>query len=485
MLFLLLLWPVLASRAQVFDNSRKVDTLSLAERISIRTNLTDWLLTVPNIGVEFDLRKENWNRYAVNLNLRYRPRTSGTFVRPFVFNLFEATAEGRVYWRERKAEPSGYMKRHRHWIDKLFSCRSIMPSHPRWIFYRGGYVSYSDFSVLLGNKGWQGQAIMAGFTWGFVKPFVAFQNGNSIDMEFGFSAGLSYRKYDRYTVNEFTNCYPVTGKEGWGIAPYPVVRDIHAALVYRLGNYPIQKKYRWRYDVDLKYHEKRDSIYHAWWAAREQKFIRDSLYKVVAKDFKMLYDSCVDIRHQMEQDDIDAKSPKRLTQDSIAKRKQFIRDSIAARKDSIAREKAIKAGKPLPGAKYTERENRVKAAKASATKAQTKKKEKAVTDRERVKKMVAKQKKEAVKPDETKETAEKEAKTKTPKTATAKEQKVKATKEKATKQTAKVVEKDVDEMSDKEVKKLLQQQKAARAKANAERAKARMAERKAAKKAGN
>lgn len=460
MLLLLLVFACNFSlRAQVFDNSRKVDTLTLAERISIRTNMTDWLLTVPNIGVEFDLRKENWNRYAVNVNLRYRPRTSGTYVRPFVFNLFEATVEGRVYWHERKAEPSGYLKRHMHWYDKIFSCRTMMPSHPRWVFYRGGYISYSDYSLLFGTSGRQGTAVMAGFTWGFVKPFVAFQNGNSIDMEFGFSAGLAVGKYDTYTYNDFTNCYPKTGSEGWHFVKYPVIRDIHAALVYRLGHYPIQKKYRWRYDVDMDFRNKRDSIFNGWLARHEQQFIRDSLYAVVANDFRLMYDSCVNIRHIIEQQDIDAKSPKRLTQDSIKLRKQFIRDSIAARKDSIAREKAIKAGKPLPENKYTATQQKVKAAKAAAEKAkanQSKKK----AELERVKAQAARSKT-----------------TPAVKTKAASDGKTTARKDETENKAA--------TMSDKEAKKLLQQQKAARAKANAERAKQRMAERKAAAKAAS
>ncbi|MBQ0073457.1 MAG: DUF3575 domain-containing protein [Prevotella sp.] len=463
LLLLLFMMPAASLRAQVFDNSRQVDTLSIAERISIRTNLVDWGLTVPNIGVEFDLRKENWNRYAVGINLRYRPRTSGTYVRPFVFNLFEATLEGRHYWHERKAEPSGYLKRHRHWIDKVFSCRTMMPSHPRWIFYRGGYVSYSDFSMLLGNNGWQGQAILAGFTWGFIKPFVAFQNGNSIDLEFGFSAGIGVNKYDNYTINEYTNCYPRTGTHGWGFIPYPVVREIRAGFVYRLGNYPIQKKYRWRYDVDMDYRNKRDSIYNAWLAAREQKYIRDSIYKVVAQEFKVLYDSCVDSRHKMEQDDIDAKAPKRITQDSIKLRKQFIRDSIAARKDSIAREKAIKAGKPIPVGKYTAKEQKIKTAKASAEKAKAKQ----VANRDKAKIAAIKAK-----------AAKEKAKTVSGKTTTA------ASTTNNTRGNAKKEEDDSAVMSDKEAKKLLQQQKAERAKAAAERAKARIAAQREARKAG-
>ena len=334
-LMLMLLMP-LATSAQVADNSRRVYTLSLAERISVRTNLVDWGLLVPNVGVEFDIRNTNWNRWAVNANIRYRPKTSSTYVRGIVFNLFEATLEGRVYWRERKCTPTGYLAPHRHWIDKLWSCRNMMPSHPNWVFYRGGYVTYSKYSMLWGGgEGRQGTAYMAGVTWGFVKPFLAFQNGNSVDMEFGFSAGIMYNKYDKFRADRENNCYPITGHEDgkWG----PMLRDIHVALVYRFGNYPIQKKYRWRYDVDMDFREKKDSIYNAWLSGREQKYIQDSIYRVVSQEFKMLYDSCVDVRHREQQRAIDEQAPARVPNYTPKQLAKMRKDSIKqARLDSIS-----------------------------------------------------------------------------------------------------------------------------------------------------
>lgn len=312
-IIILLFSIVIDVQAQVMDNSRRVDTLSFAERFSLRTNVVDWVLTVPNIGIEYDLRRENWNRYAINLNVRYRPSTHGTFVRPAVFDLFEASLEGRMYWRERRAEASGYLRRHIHWWDKLMSCRTMAPSHPRWIFYRGAYLSYTDYNIYIrGHKGRDGEALMAGFTWGFVKPFVAFQNGNSVDMEFGLSAGLCYTRFDRYVHDNATNSYPRMRGEGWHLVGYPVVKDLHVAVVYRFGNYPIQKKYRWRYDVDMPYRLSRDSIYDSRMAGRERDFVRDSLYRVVSRDFKLLYDSCVQKRRAERQRSIDRKAPKRV-----------------------------------------------------------------------------------------------------------------------------------------------------------------------------
>ncbi len=337
--------------SQVRDNSRRVDTLSFAERFSVRTNVVDWVLTVPNIGFEYDLGRTNYNRHAVNLNLRFRPGSSGSLNQPLVFNLFEVTGEWRMYWSERRAEPNGYMKRHQGLLDKLFSCRTASPSHPKWIFYRGAYLSYADYDVYLRKwDGIKGQAVMGGFTWGFVKPFLAFQNGNSLDMEFGISAGVAVAKYDRYKERQANNgqapydwrFYDTGRSKDWHIVPFPVLRDLHVAVVYRFGHYPLMKKYRWRYDVDMAYREQVNNAWTTRYTEREAKFVRDSLYRVVSRDFRELYDSVVAVRHAEKQESIDRRAPQRVESDAdtlsakqklkALKRRKQLRDITKAKK---------------------------------------------------------------------------------------------------------------------------------------------------------
>ena len=321
--FVLIICVRVTAFAQLMDNSHKVEKLSQKERISVRTSLTDWVLLTPNIGIEYDLGSKNWNRYSLNINLRYRPSSSDTYVQPVVFNIFEATLEGRVYWRERQAQSSGYLRRHTNLWDKLWSCRVMVPSHPKWIFYRGLYLTYSDYNIYFdGINGRAGQAIMFGGSWGFIKPFLAFQNGNSLDMEFGLSIGLCYQKFHTYTHYKKDNTYRWRSHVNWRLETYPMPRDIHIGVVYRFGNYPIQKKYRWRYDVDMEYRARIDSIYEHNLSHKEQKFIRDSIYKVVSKDFRVLYDSCVQVRKAEAQQAIDARAPKRIEPAVTTEKKQ-------------------------------------------------------------------------------------------------------------------------------------------------------------------
>ena len=49
---LLLILTSTAVDAQKLDERRVVDTLTMKERIALRTNAIDWALMLPNIGVE-------------------------------------------------------------------------------------------------------------------------------------------------------------------------------------------------------------------------------------------------------------------------------------------------------------------------------------------------------------------------------------------------------------------------------------------------
>lgn len=314
---IMILLPAISGRmatasAVPMDNSHKVEKLSFAERMSFRTNATDWLLMVPNIGMEYDVRSENWNRWAVNLNLRYRPGAKTTYLLPLVYEMSEIKLEGRMYWHERQARPAGYLKRHTQIWDKLMSCRRMVVKHPKTVFYRGVYASYGNYDVRLTDDGHRGKAVQAGITWGFMRPLYTYRNGNSIDLEVGISGGLALAKDETYVFKRKDNEYQSKEQKGWKLVNMPVVNDLHVALVYRLGNYPFQKKYRWRYDVDMDFRALKDSLWLRDNSDGIEKHYRDSVYKVVANDFRVMYDSIVAVKKQERQAKIDSKAPARI-----------------------------------------------------------------------------------------------------------------------------------------------------------------------------
>ena len=293
------------SAHSVMDDGHHVDTLSLLERVSLHTNAVDWVIGIPNLAVEFDVKARNYNRWSFMAGVRYRPAMKNTFVMPVVYNIFEVSLEGRGYWRERRATPTGIFSHHRMWYEKILSCRAMLPSHPTWVFYRGGYVAYTKYSFLLKDAidGRQGQAIQAGFTWGFEKPLYQFSDGNSLDLDCGISVGFCMHKTDKYDVDPQNNAYGITEKaEKWKFNPIPLPKDVHVSFVYRFGNYPLQKRYRWRYDADVQYRTVMDSLYSDAESRALQKYIADSIYSVVYMDFRHVYDSVLAVRTAEEKE---------------------------------------------------------------------------------------------------------------------------------------------------------------------------------------
>lgn len=248
----------LATRAQVVDTRTKVDTLTFAERLSVKTNALDWLTLTPNIGLEFDLRGTNWNRWAVLLDAKANWEPDHTFKPGIVFKRQQAKIEARNYWRTRPLD-GRYVNYHTRWIDKLFSFRRKNPKHPLTTYYRGLYAGAERFAFLFGgSEGVRGNSFSGGFSYGIVRPMYEFKNGNSLDFELGISAGVSYVYYDKITLDREANYYRKTEFGGKGV--FPSVNDIRVGFVYRFGKYPITKKYRFRYDVDMDYANRKDSL---------------------------------------------------------------------------------------------------------------------------------------------------------------------------------------------------------------------------------
>ena len=94
----LLLWsafPVSAQYNNADANAREKAgrTVPFKDMWSIRTNALEWLLTIPNIGVEFDLSNSIYNRNTIGVNLRYNWNTTHNYTTPMVFNVFEVRPE--------------------------------------------------------------------------------------------------------------------------------------------------------------------------------------------------------------------------------------------------------------------------------------------------------------------------------------------------------------------------------------------------------
>lgn len=287
-LIIAVLFPQI-SRAQIFESKTGVDTLTFAERISLRTNAVDWTLLTPNLGVEFDVKSTNWNRWAVGLTLKTKWNTPATFKNRVFYNITEVRADFRNYWRTRQI--NNKVPAHTGFIDRLFSCRRRVVKHPKTTYYRGAYMSFSDFSIKFGREGHQGKALSAGITYGIIKPLYAFRTGNTLDLDLGFDAGFVAVNSEKFTYNRADNCYTRTKQGSWKVVPFPMPTAARVGFVYRFGSYPITKKYRWRYDADAQYQYRIDSIANQRVVDAINQHNRDSVESVIYKEFWQVYDS--------------------------------------------------------------------------------------------------------------------------------------------------------------------------------------------------
>ena len=276
-------------KAQIFESKTGVDTLTFAERISLRTNAVDWTLLTPNLGVEFDVKSTNWNRWAVGLTLKTKWNTPATFKNRVFYNITEVRADFRNYWRTRQI--NNKVPAHTGFIDRLFSCRRRVVKHPKTTYYRGAYMSFSDFSIKFGREGHQGKALSAGITYGIIKPLYAFRTGNTLDLDLGFDAGFVAVNSEKFIYNRADNCYTRTKQGSWKVVPFPMPTAARVGFVYRFGSYPITKKYRWRYDADAQYQYRIDSIANQRVVDAMNKHNRDSVESVIYKEFWQVYDS--------------------------------------------------------------------------------------------------------------------------------------------------------------------------------------------------
>ena len=277
------------SRAQIFESKTGVDTLTFAERISLRTNAVIGALLTPNLGVEFDVKSTNWNRWAVGLTLKTKWNTPATFKNRVFYNITEVRADFRNYWRTRQI--NNKVPAHTGFIDRLFSCRRRVVKHPKTTYYRGAYMSFSDFSIKFGREGHQGKALSAGITYGIIKPLYAFRTGNTLDLDLGFDAGFVAVNSEKFTYNRADNCYTRTKQGSWKVVPFPMPTAARVGFVYRFGSYPITKKYRWRYDADAQYQYRIDSIANQRIVDAINQHNRDSVESVIYKEFWQVYDS--------------------------------------------------------------------------------------------------------------------------------------------------------------------------------------------------
>ena len=166
-----------------------IDTLNVKERFAFRTNGIEWLMLVPNLAVEFDLGKTNYNHYTIGLSGRYNWHTNPKLKSYNVFNVAEGRIEVRNYWHTR-TKNGGY--------SNIFEYMTSRERHnPRYwrAYYLGGYAAAGTFSFKFAKEGYQGREANAGVTFGGIIPMYTYKK-SFLDLDHGFD--LRNQEVDSY-----------------------------------------------------------------------------------------------------------------------------------------------------------------------------------------------------------------------------------------------------------------------------------------------
>ncbi|MBQ7947608.1 MAG: DUF3575 domain-containing protein [Bacteroidaceae bacterium] len=215
------------------------------ERWGFHTNVIEWVMTTPNIGVEYDVvhrdtRKTSImlsGKYNWNLDHEYNASNSNRYV----YNNLGLKAELRFYFRTREKEGWEDLLLRNKSINgignKLYIRKGLLLSKdkPRTYraYYIAPYVSYDKYSIKFGDTGKQGTAMSAGVSFGYNIPLYQYNNGHAIDLELGASLGFVYTGYDKFKYNKEDACYTLASEERGHLVPFPLITGVRMGFVYR------------------------------------------------------------------------------------------------------------------------------------------------------------------------------------------------------------------------------------------------------------
>jgi len=240
---------------------------SVWSRLSFSTNLLDWTLLAPNIGMDIDLKDPKMiSGPSLFLNFKYRPKSNnygkiddnvniGTNT-PFSFWTGKVELRWHYRFSEVRQQRRGLVRPTlaiSDWImgdtytesHQRKAIRSTLINHPELIkgrSYIGIYGEYADYvlktkvDILDRKYAKAGNAYIFGLSGGFEYPLFNYNHKHFVQLDLGANIGVVYSKYDKYNV---TN--KVATLAGNKSTVLPMVTELRIALTYRKAN--ISQKY--------------------------------------------------------------------------------------------------------------------------------------------------------------------------------------------------------------------------------------------------
>ena len=260
------------SPAPLEESSRNDSVVGFGKRFSFHTNVIDWCIAMPNVGVEWDFSGKRTSRFSIGVHAKYRPATWNKVSPRFVFNTVQVRGEIRKYWRTFVHAPikRDYIKTldindtvetvrtfhgdstnvkyevvsqgrkktsfFSYFIRRYLSGVQTKRARNWRAYYIGLYAEYDKFTYHIKDLGRQGSGAGFGITLGYTLPLYPMKKGGSIDLDLGFSVGARMQTYDRFAYEEETHCYAYTGTQVRTFVKHPVLADAHVSFVYRFNS---------------------------------------------------------------------------------------------------------------------------------------------------------------------------------------------------------------------------------------------------------
>ena len=211
----------------------RVDSLKFGERIGLRTNVAGWIMLTPNFGIEYTLGNKNWNKWTLGVSGRINWNTQTKDLSYNVYDMYDGKVELRKYWHGK---------------------------NPRRVFYWGVYGGANKFNIKFTDLGKKGNSFTGGLMFGTVAQLYGYQNGASLDFDFGINAGVVFAKYEEYRRDVVNNQHvytTVTPQNGYKLVFNPLVYAastdiVRVGLIYHFGT-KVANRYKKREVVDEKY----------------------------------------------------------------------------------------------------------------------------------------------------------------------------------------------------------------------------------------
>lgn len=237
-LLALLFFPCLEGAAQKVP-AEKADNAG-ANGFTVKTNAVDWLFTIPNLQIGFDLSASQYNQEVLLLGAKYRPHTYHNYAPYLLFNVLNIRPEYRHYYRH--TQLGSRIEKDVNGRDSLVWDKAPLSStkrkHPKpWqAWYIGAYAEYTNYSLKFGEYGRQGWAAGAGVTIGFEVPLYEYKTG-AIDLDLGLSAGLVATTNQAFKNGDDIYRYvPVAAADKVKDAPFmviPMLTEVRATFSWR------------------------------------------------------------------------------------------------------------------------------------------------------------------------------------------------------------------------------------------------------------